>query len=111
MTFFNQLNSQEKRISIYLLIGAFFFLVFDYSVASFFDSINHQTKSLFGTLTHFGDSLYFFVPTIFDVPAIIPSCLSVVSLRTKTGLPKAGASSCNPPESVSTKKQFYQYHL
>ena len=64
MTFFNQLNSQEKRISIYLLIGAFFFLLFDYSVASFFDSINHQTKSLFGTLTHFGDSLYFFVPTI-----------------------------------------------
>ena len=64
MTFFNQLNSQEKRISIYLLIGAFFFLLFDYSVASFFDSINYQTKSLFGTLTHFGDSLYFFVPTI-----------------------------------------------
>ena len=64
MTFFNQLNSQEKRISIYLLIGAFFFFLFDYSVASFFDSINHQTKSLFGTLTHFGDSLYFFVPTI-----------------------------------------------
>ncbi len=64
MTFFNQLNTREKRISIYLLIGAFFFLLFDYSVASFFDSINHQTKSLFGTLTHFGDSLYFFVPTI-----------------------------------------------
>ncbi len=64
MTFFNQLNYQEKRISIYLLVGAFFFLLFDYSVASFFDSINYQTKSLFGTLTHFGDSLYFFVPTI-----------------------------------------------
>ena len=64
MTFFNQLNSQEKRISLYLLIGAFFFLLFDYSVASFFDSINHPTKSRFGTLTHFGDSFYFFVPTI-----------------------------------------------
>ncbi len=64
MTFLNQLNSQEKRVSIYMLIGALFFLLFDYSIASFFDSLNYQTKSLFGTLTHFGDSLYFFIPTI-----------------------------------------------
>ncbi len=64
MTFLNQLNSQEKRVSIYLFVGGIFFLFFDYSIASFFDSINHQTKSLFGTLTHLGDSLYFFVPTI-----------------------------------------------
>ena len=64
MIFLNQLNPQEKRISILLLIGVLFFLLFDYSIASFFDSVNNQTKSLFGTLTHFGDSLYFFVPTI-----------------------------------------------
>ena len=64
MNFLNQLNAQEKKVSIYLLIGALFFLLFDYSIASFFHSLNYQTKSLFGTLTHFGDSLYFFVPTI-----------------------------------------------
>ena len=64
MIFLNQLNPHEKRISILLLIGVLFFLLFDYSIASFFDSVNNQTKSLFGTLTHFGDSLYFFVPTI-----------------------------------------------
>ena len=64
MTFLNQLNAQEKKVSIYLLIGALFFLLFDYSIASFFHSLNYQTKSLFGTLTHFGDSLYFFIPTI-----------------------------------------------
>ena len=64
MTFLNQLNAQEKKVSIYLLIGALFFLIFDYSIASFFHSLNYQTKSLFGTLTHFGDSLYFLVPTI-----------------------------------------------
>ena len=64
MTFLNQLNTQEKKVSIYLLIGALFFLLFDYSIASFFHSLNYQTKSLFGTLTHFGDSLYFFIPTI-----------------------------------------------
>ena len=39
-------------------------MFFDYSIASFFHSLNYQTKSLFGTLTHFGDSLYFFIPTI-----------------------------------------------
>ena len=64
MTFLKQLNAQEKKVSIYLLIGALFFLLFDYSIASFFHSLNYQTKSLFGTLTHFGDSLYFFIPTI-----------------------------------------------
>ncbi len=64
MTFFNQLNPQEKRVSIYLLIAALLSLLFDYSIASFFDSLNYQTKSLFDTLTHFGDSLYFFIPTI-----------------------------------------------
>ena len=64
MTFLKQLNTQEKKVSIYLLIGALFFLLFDYSIASFFHSLNYQTKSLFGTLTHFGDSLYFFIPTI-----------------------------------------------
>ncbi len=64
MTLLNQLNAQEKKVCIYLLIGALFFLLFDYSIASFFDSLNYQTKSLFGTLTHFGDSLYFFIPTI-----------------------------------------------
>ena len=64
MTFLNQLNAQEKKVSIYLLIGSLFFLLFDYSIASFFHSLNYQTKSLFGTLTHFGDSLYFFIPTI-----------------------------------------------
>ena len=64
MTILNQLNPQEKRVSIYLLIGALFFILFDYSIASFFNSLNYQTKSLFGTLTHFGDSLYFFIPTI-----------------------------------------------
>ena len=58
MTFLNQLNAQEKKVSIYLLIGALFFLIFDYPIASFFHSLNYQTKSLFGTLTHFGDSLY-----------------------------------------------------
>ena len=64
MTFLNLLNAQEKKVSIYLLIGALFFLLFDYSIASFFHSLNYQTKALFGTLTHFGDSLYFFIPTI-----------------------------------------------
>ena len=59
MTFLKQLNAQEKKVSIYLLIGALFFLLFDYSIASFFDSLNYQTKSLFGTLTHL-EILYIF---------------------------------------------------
>ncbi len=40
------------------------------------------------------------VPTSFSVPASIPSGRSVVSRRTNTGMPKAGASSWIPPESV-----------
>ena len=44
-----------------------------------------------------------FVPTIFNVPAATPSGLSVTSLKTSTGLPKEGASSCTPPESVKIK--------
>ena len=39
-------------------------------------------------------------PTSLDVPASIPSGLSVVSLITNTGFPNEGASSCTPPESV-----------
>ncbi len=79
MTILNQLNPQEKRVSIYLLIGALFFILFDYSIASFFNSLNYQTKSLFGTLTHFGDSLYFFIPTI-----LIWSVVKIIKNKNQT---------------------------
>jgi len=64
MNFLTKFQKEEKAICIYLLLGVFFFLFFDYSISKFFYNINSQTKSLFETLTHFGDSLYFFVPTI-----------------------------------------------
>ena len=57
-------QKDEKAICIYLLLGVLVFLFFDYSISKFFYNINSQTKSLFETLTHFGDSLYFFVPSI-----------------------------------------------
>ena len=64
MSLIRDLKKNEIRVISYLLLGVFTFLIFDYSVASFFYNINDQTKSLFGTLTHFGDSFYFFIPTL-----------------------------------------------
>ena len=64
MNILNSLRPEEKRNSLYLILGIAVFVFFDYSIAHFFHNINYQTKSLFETLTHFGDSLYFFVPTI-----------------------------------------------
>jgi membrane-associated phospholipid phosphatase len=64
MNFLTKLQKEEKAVCIYLSLGVLFFLFFDYSISKFFYNINSQTKSLFETLTHFGDSLYFFVPTI-----------------------------------------------
>ena len=64
MNFLTKFQKDEKAICIYLLLGVFVFLFFDYSISKFFYNINSQTKSLFETLTHFGDSLYFFVPSI-----------------------------------------------
>ena len=64
MNFLTKFQKDEKAICIYLLLGVIVFLFFDYSISKFFYNINSQTKSLFETLTHFGDSLYFFVPTI-----------------------------------------------
>ena len=64
MNFLTKFQKEEKTTCIYLLLGALVFLFFDYSIAEFFYNLNSQTKSLFETLTHFGDSLYFFVPTI-----------------------------------------------
>jgi len=64
MNFLTKFQKDEKAICFYLLLGALVFLFFDYSISKFFYNINSQTKSLFETLTHFGDSLYFFVPTI-----------------------------------------------
>ena len=64
MNILNSLSPEEKRNSLYLILGIAVFIFFDYSIAHFFHNINYQTKSLFETLTHFGDSLYFFVPTI-----------------------------------------------
>ena len=58
------LNNQEKKISIYFILLILFFIYFDYSIAIFFHQINNQTKSLFTTLTQFGDSLYYFVPIV-----------------------------------------------
>ena len=58
------LNNQEKKISIYFILLILFFIYFDYSIAIFFHQINNQTKSLFTTLTQFGDSLYYFVSII-----------------------------------------------
>ena len=58
------LNSQEKKISIYFILLILFFIYFDYSIAIFFHQINNQTKSIFTTLTQFGDSLYYFVPIV-----------------------------------------------
>ncbi len=63
MNLINEFENKEKKIIIILILSIIFFLFFDYSIASFFDNINNQTKSLFGTLTHLGDSLYFFVTT------------------------------------------------
>ena len=64
MNFHTKFQKDEKAICIYLLLGVLVFLFFDYSISKFFYNINSQTKSLFETLTHFVDSLYFFVPTI-----------------------------------------------
>ena len=64
MNFLTKFQKEEKAVCIYLSLGVLFFLFFDYSISKFFYNINSQTKSLFETLTHFGDSLYFFVPTI-----------------------------------------------
>ena len=64
MNFLTKFQKDEKAICIYFLLGVLVFLFFDYSISKFFYNINSQTKSLFETLTHFGDSLYFFVPTI-----------------------------------------------
>ena len=64
MNFLKKFQAEEKAVCIYLSLGVLFFLFFDYSISKFFYNINSQTKSLFETLTHFGDSLYFFVPTI-----------------------------------------------
>ena len=64
MISFLELNKNEKRVCLYLVFGLIFFFFFDYAISSFFHEINSQTKSLFSTLTHFGDSLYFFIPTI-----------------------------------------------
>ena len=64
MNFFTKFKKEEKAVCIYLFLGVIFFLFFDYSISKFFYNINSQTKSLFETLTHFGDSLYFFIPTI-----------------------------------------------
>ena len=64
MNFLKKFQTKEKAVCIYLSLGVLFFLFFDYSISNFFYNINSQTKSLFETLTHFGDSLYFFVPTI-----------------------------------------------
>ena len=64
MNFLTKFQKDEKAICIYLLLGVLVFLFFDYSISKFFYNINLQTKSLFETLTHFGDSLYFFVPSI-----------------------------------------------
>ena len=64
MNFLTKFQKEEKAICIYLFLGVLVFLFFDYSISKFFYNINSQTKSLFETLTHFGDSLYFFVPSI-----------------------------------------------
>ena len=64
MNFLTKFQKEEKAICIYLFLGILFFLFFDYSISKFFYNINSQTKSLFETLTHFGDSLYFLVPTV-----------------------------------------------
>ena len=58
------LNNKEKKISIYFVLSILFFIYFDYSIAIFFHQINDQTKSIFATLTQFGDSLYYFVPIV-----------------------------------------------
>ena len=70
MNFLTKFQKEEKVVCIYLSLGILFFLFFDYSISKFFYNINSQTKSLFETLTHFGDSLYFFVPTILIWAAI-----------------------------------------
>ena len=64
MISFLELNKNEKQVCICLLLGIGLFFFFDYAISSFFYEINSQTKSLFATLTHFGDSLYFLVPSI-----------------------------------------------
>jgi len=47
------------------------------------------------------------MPPKIIVPAFIPSGLSVSVLKTITGLPSIGASSCIPPESVNIKYALF----
>ena len=54
------------------------FIIFSLSSNNFFVSLYIVSSS---------------VPTNFNVPAAMPSGLSVVSLNTKTGFPRDGASS------------------
>ena len=70
MNFFKKFKKDEIKVCIYLLLGIIIFLFFDYSISKIFYNINSQTKSLFETLTHFGDSLYFFISTIMIWAAI-----------------------------------------
>ena len=78
MNFLTKFQKEEKAVCIYLSLGVLFFLFFDYSISKFFYNINSQTKSLFETLTHFGDSLYFFVPTI-----LIWSVIKIIQNKNK----------------------------
>ena len=78
MNFLTKFQKEEKAVCIYLLLGVLVFLFFDYSISKFFYNINSQTKSLFETLTHFGDSLYFFVPTI-----LIWSVIKIIQNKNK----------------------------
>ena len=88
MISFLELNKNEKKVCVYLVVGILFFFFFDYSISSFFFKINSQTKSLFSSLTHFGDSLYFFIPTTIIWASIkisnsknkIITCISDISL-------------------------------
>ena len=48
------------------------------------------------------------VPTSRAQPVAIPSGRSVFSRRTSSGTPSAGASSCIPPESLSTRSRIAQ---
>ena len=46
MNILNSLSPEEKRNSLYLILGIAVFVFFDYSIAHFFHNINHQTKSV-----------------------------------------------------------------
>ena len=92
----------EVRSGIILTIGREALVDFVLTVGQVTERVNVVGEAPLVTTTSATMSSVL-VPTRRALPASTASGRSVVSLRTSTGLPRDGASSCTPPESVSIR--------